>query len=98
MKHKLYVGDEYDGVDIGRDFASDIDDHFAEKELGRPHTLRSVALEERTGVPRMENLISFLKLGPPEIVGTAIELLDFSTEALENIADNIDMVRAEVRA
>ena len=98
MKHKLYFGEEHDWIMIDRDFAAEIDDYFIAKEVGRSRPVEFLALEERVGVPRMTEVISFLKSGPPENSGAAIELLDFSGEALQNIADNIEMVQAEVRA
>ena len=98
MKKKLYFGDELDLVLIERDFVTDIDDYFIAKESGRPHAAEFLALEDRIDVPRMSKVISFLKSGPPEIAGAAIELLDFSVNALQNIADTIENVQAEVRA
>lgn len=98
MKRKLYFGGEYDWVVVGQDFAADIDDYFIAKELGRSHKVEFVPLEERIGVAKMSEVISILKSGPPEVAGAAMELLDFSGDALQNIANTIDMVQGEVKA
>jgi hypothetical protein len=97
LKTKLFVEDEYDGVLIWNDFASDIEDYWIAKELGR-QTKPFLKLEDRTGVPKAASLISFLKSGPPEVAGAAIDLLDFSTRALRDFTERIDHVRARVSA
>ena len=83
LKNKLFVSSEYDYVDIGGDFASDIDDYMVDQYFGRASKIRFTKLEERTGVPEIAELISALKAGPPELAGVSIELLDLSYRFLE---------------
>jgi hypothetical protein len=78
LRHKLYIPSEYDLVDIGNDFASDIDEYLIDQELRRKSKVKFTKLEERAGVPEIVELIAALKAGPAEIAGVAIELLDFS--------------------
>jgi hypothetical protein len=99
MQHKLYIGKDIDFLMVDRDFGGELDDYFAAKEAGAAATpLRFLPLEECVDVPAIGALLSALKAGPPEVAGTAIELLDFSEEALRGIAGQIAMVQAEVRA
>jgi hypothetical protein len=96
LKHKLYVGDDVDFMLVDRDFGAEVNEHFAAKEAGVRSSIQFVPLEERVNVPEIGALISALKAGPPEVAGAALELLDFSEEALRNIAETIGMVRGEV--
>lgn len=98
MKHKLYVSDEHDFVMIDKGFAADIDDYIIASEVGRPCPIKFVTLEERIGLPTISTLVSLLKSWSPDVCGIAIELLDFSSQALQGIADHIHKVQAEVRA
>ena len=96
LKHKLHVGDECDMLAVDQGFATDINEYFEVGSVGADST-KFLPLEERVNVPAATALIRTLKAGAPEMVGVALELLDFSEEALEAIADNIAAVQAEVR-
>lgn len=98
MRQKLYVGEDIDFMMVDRDFGAELSDYFVAKEAGAATSVRFLPLEERVGEPAIRALLSALKAGPPEVAGTAIELLDFSEEALRGIAGQIATVRAEVRA
>jgi hypothetical protein len=98
LKNKLFVSSEYDYVDIGGDFASDIDDYMVDQYFGRVSKIKFTKLEERTGVPEIAELITALKAGPPELAGVSIELLDLSHDSLKNIVEQINSLREEVRA
>ena len=98
MKHKLYVPDETDAIMIDRSFATDIDDYFFAQEAGQPTSMDFVTLEDRMVVPEIAQIVSFLRSGSPELAGAAIELLDFSSDALQKIANNIEIFRSEVKA
>jgi hypothetical protein len=97
LKHKLFIPSEYDFVDIGNDFSDDLDDYLVARELGRSSDVKFMKLEQRIGVPKIAELLSALKAGPPEASGAAIELLDFSPKSLEELARLITTVRSEVK-
>lgn len=86
LKYKLYVGDECDMLAVDQGFATDINEYFEVGSAGTDST-KFWPLEERVNVPAATALIRTLKAGPPEMVGVALELRDFSEEALEAIAD-----------
>lgn len=94
IRHKLYISSEYDFVALNKDFATPVD----EIALGLKTDGKSTKIMEKIDVPKMKELVSFLKEGPPELAGITIELLDFSSDSLANIVTQIDNVRAEVRA
>ena len=98
LGHKLYVPDDVHFMLVHRDFGIEIDKYFAAKESGSTSSIEFLPLEERVGIPAIRALIAALKAGPPEIAGVTLELFDFSEEALREVADNIAMVRAQVRA
>ena len=98
MAQKLYVPDDCDFMSIDKSFGGDINDYFAAREMGASSRIEFRRLEERVEVPIVANLVSALKAGPPEVAGTAIELLDFSQDALRRLADTITMVQEEVKA
>ena len=83
---------------IDKGFAADIDDYISAREVGRPSPVKFLTLEERIGLPTISTLISLLKSWSPDVCGIAIELLDFSSQTLQGIADQIHKVQAEVRA
>jgi len=98
LAQKLYVPDDVHFMSTEHSFGSDLDDYFSAMEAGRTPSVSFRRLEERVEVPMIASLISALKAGPPELAGTAIEVLDFSGGALQRMADTIVMVREEVKA
>jgi hypothetical protein len=96
LKQKLYVPEKYDSVLIHQDLARDIEDYLLAKEMGHDPPKKFATFEERIGVPEIAALLSNLKAGPPEVAGIAIELLDYSSDALKGIAKQIQAARSDV--
>jgi hypothetical protein len=92
------VQDDHDFVLIDQDFTKDIEDYYYALEAQKETDIRFLSLQNRIGAPRIAELISFLESGPPEVAGSVVEMLDFSTDSLNNIAAMIDKVRMEVTA
>ena len=97
LAHKLFVEEQTDFMLLEQDFGSAIEDFYIARETGRPHEFKFVPFEERVpDIPRIKELTSALKVGPPETSGVAIELLDFSGDTLRSISAAIEFARNEV--
>ncbi len=97
LKDRLYADGEFDRVLISSGFATEIEDYWIRKELHIAQKPSFPKLEQRMLNAEAGRLISFLKAGPPETAGAAIDLADFSSDAIADFMHNAGVAQDRVR-
>jgi hypothetical protein len=95
LKLKLVRPADADFMDIGRDFATEVDDFMVATEAGAKAE-RPIGVLDRIQLPLFTELFKDLKSAPPHLAAIIIDLYDFSSEALRSYGEQILEARNEV--
>ena len=95
LTQKLAKNPDYDFMEIGRDFATPVDDYMVALEAGASPP-RPVGILDRIEIPTFSELFRELKSAPPDLAGIIIDLYDFSSDALTDLGNKIMEARKEV--
>lgn len=97
LTHKLALPDEFHGLAIDRDYAQPVDDFMMPFDVG-VEGIRPTGILERFDVPIVTDLLRELRSKGPEVAAVVIDLYDFSSEMLRDMAAHITQLRKEVHA
>lgn len=95
LTNKLSMYEEADTVMLDRDFATIVDDYMIAADFGLEPE-RPLGVLESLNIPLITELLEELKTAEPMAASLAIDLYDFSSDALKNFADTIANLRSEI--
>lgn len=97
LTHKLALPDEFHGLVIDRDYAQPVDDFMMPFDVG-VEGIRPTGFLERFDIPIVTDLLRELRSKGPEIAAVLVDLYDFSSGMLRDMAAHITQLREEVAA
>lgn len=95
ISQKLALPDDVAGLGIDRDFAQPVDDFMMPFDVGVVGQ-RPLGILEKIDLPVVTALISALKEKGPDLAAVLVDLYDFSSAMLRDLANMISQARAVV--